>query len=399
MKTLKEPNNKGIALVTVILLLVALTLLGVAAVNVTNVGTRITSNTRTTKQAFFIAEAGIEKARELLRTRMAAGSTVSNELNLVKGPDGLLTDSTNVANFSATDDVPFVDTTTLASGSFKVYLTNDSLEGVTAIIDSNEIVTLTCFGSGQDNSRAVIQATVQKALVPQLPGAITMPGPHVSFNGGSSNVSTYSGDATHPAVAVNSAAGQSEVVAGIPSNRYDNYVGGGISTPSVQNMVFPDPWGNLPQLQSLYNTLRNTADFTSPAATGFTLGTSAEPKIVVIDGDYTMTGGTSGAGILLVTGNLTLNGNISYDGMLLVVGKGNITRDGGGVGVITGGIYVANIAGPDGNINSTGDNTWGTPSWNTSGGGTSDIDYVYASESNALRLLPFNKASWKQIGM
>ena len=119
--------------------------------------------------------------------------------------------------------------------------------------------------------------------------------------------------------------------------------------------------------------------------------------MVVIDGDYTVTGGTSGAGILLVTGNLTLNGNISYDGMLLVVGKGIITRSGGGTGVISGGIFVANIAGVDGNINTTGDNTWGTPTWTTSGGGTSDIDYVYASENTAIQLLPFKRLSWKQL--
>ena len=83
--------------------------------------------------------------------------------------------------------------------------------------------------------------------------------------------------------------------------------------------------------------------------------------------------------------------------MLLVVGKSSITRNGGGNGVFSGGIFVANIAGPDHNINTTGDNTWGTPVWNTGGGGTSDIDYVYATESNDLNLLPFVRLSWKQL--
>jgi hypothetical protein len=224
-----------------------------------------------------------------------------------------------------------------------------------------------------------------------------MPGPDVSFAGGDSNSSTYNGGATHPAIAVNSSAGQTSVINGIPSNRRDNYTGGGLSTPSVQNTGFSDPWGNLPQLQTLYNNLSSLADFTSPTDPGFTLGTTADPKVVVIDSNYSMTGGASGAGILLVTGDLTLSGNISYDGILLLIGKGKIIRDGGGTGLISGGIYVANIAGPDGNINTTADNTWGIPTWNTSGGGTSDIDYVFSTESSALQLLPFARTSWKQL--
>ncbi|MFH0788761.1 MAG: hypothetical protein V2B13_14265, partial [Pseudomonadota bacterium] len=258
----------------------------------------------------------------------------------------------------------------------------------------------TSFGTGPDNSQAIVQATVQKGGgIPPLPGAISMPGPHVTFDGGTSSASSYSGDATHPAIAVNSAAGQTEVVNGIPSNRWNNYTGGGVSSPSVVNMVIPDPWGNLSQLQDLYANLKSLADFSSPSNPGFSLGTIASPKIVIIDGDYTVSGGTTGAGILLVTGNLTLNGNISYDGMVLVVGKGNLIRGGGGTGNLSGGIFIANISGPDGNINTTGDNIWGNPSWITSGGGTAEINEVSASGSNPLNMIPFKKLTWKQIGL
>ncbi|OGP50490.1 MAG: hypothetical protein A2Y79_06250 [Deltaproteobacteria bacterium RBG_13_43_22] len=392
---IKEEN--GIALVTVILMLLALSVIGIIAVNLTNVGRKITSNTKTTKEAFYVAEAGVERARELLRTRMAGGSTLNSELNSVKGPDGVLVNSDNAAAFSATDDLPYINTTSMGTESFKVYLTNDAVDGVTSTTDTNSIVTLTSFGYGPDNSEAIIQTAIQRVPIPTLPGAITMPGPDVSFAGGDSNSSTYNGGATHPAIAVNSSAGQTSVINGIPSNRRDNYTGGGLSTPSVQNTGFSDPWGNLPQLQTLYNNLSSLADFTSPTDPGFTLGTTADPKVVVIDSNYSMTGGASGAGILLVTGDLTLSGNISYDGILLLIGKGKIIRDGGGTGLISGGIYVANIAGPDGNINTTADNTWGIPTWNTSGGGTSDIDYVFSTESSALQLLPFARTSWKQL--
>jgi Tfp pilus assembly protein PilX len=395
-------NQKGMALITAILMLVVLSVIGIIAVNVTTIGAKITGNTRTSKQAFYVAEAGIEQARELLRSRIAGGSTVSAQLSLVKGIDGLLVNSTNVANFSSTDDVPFINTTTLVNGSYTVYLTNDSSDGVTSITDTNSHVTLTSFGTGPDNSRAIIQATVLRVPIPNLPGAICLPGPHVNFHAGDSNAVTVDGEA-YPAIAVNSPESRTEAIAGIPEKRLDQYTGEGYNgttdpiTPSVMNKAFPDPWGNRLLLQTLYQNLQSMADYTSPTQPGFTLGSVADSKLVVIDGDYTVPGGTTGAGILLVTGNLVFNGNIDYDGIILVIGKGSITRDGAGNGNINGGIFVDNIARPDGNINTTGDNTWGIPTWDTRGGGTSDIDKVVLSENNALQLLPFVITSWKQI--
>jgi Tfp pilus assembly protein PilX len=395
-------DQTGMALIIAILMLVVLSVIGIIAVNVTTIGAKITGNTRTSRQAFYIAEAGIEQARELLRSRIAGGSTVSAQLGLVKGTDGFLVDSTNVANFSSADDMPFINTANIGNGNYRVFLTNDNSDGVTSLTDTNSQVTLTSFGIGPDNSRAVIQATVLRVPIPNLPGAITMPGPNVNFHAGNSNASEVSGY-SFPAIAVNSTTSRTSAIDGIPENRRDNYQGLGYDgttnpkTPSVVNMTFPDPWGNLSQLQTLYQSLKGMADFSSPSNPGFTLGTQADPKLVVIDGDYTVPGGTLGAGILLVTGNLIFNGNIDYYGIILVVGKGSLTRAGAGNGNITGGVYVANIAGLDGNINTTADNTWGTPTWDTSGGGTSDIDKVLSSENNALQMLPFVKTSWKQV--
>jgi PilX N-terminal len=406
----KNKDQKGIALVTAILMLVVLSVIGIIAVNITTIGAKITGNTRTSKQAFYIAEAGIEAARELLRIRIAGGSTVSAQLDLVKGADGSLTDSNNVANFSTSDDVPFINTTPLGNGSYKVYLTNDNEPsgGVTSLTDTNSQVTLTSFGYGPDNSLAIIQATVLRVPIPNLPGAISLPGPHVSFNAGNSNAVSVEGEA-YPAVAVNSVefggsdVSRTEVIDGIPPNRLDKYTGEGYDgttspvTPSVKNMSFPDPWGNLSQLQTLYQNLKDMSDFNSPSNPGFTLGSDSDPKLVVIDGDYTVPGGATGSGILLVTGNLVFNGDIDYNGIILVIGKGSLTRSGAGNGNINGGIYVANIAGPDGNIDTRADNVWGTPTWDTSGGGTSAIDKVVLSENNALQMLPFVKTSWKQV--
>lgn len=396
-------NQKGIALVTAILMLVVLSVIGIIAVNVTSIGAKITGNTRTSKQAFYMAEAGIETAREVLRKHISENwsafpenQRLSKELNLYKRGDGTLPDSTNVANFLATD-LPFINTTIMGNGSYKVYLTNDGSDGVTSTTDTNFHVTLTSFGYGPDNSQAIIQVTVLRTPIPNLPGAISLPGPNVVFLPSDSNAVDVAGEA-YPAIAVNNSPAETTIRASLlgPPDRSSKYTGEG-GTPSVVTEVFPDPWGNLDKLQTLYQNLKNIADFTNVTQSGFTLGSSTDPKLVVIDNNYYVPGGTTGTGILLVTGELVLEGNFNYDGMVLVIGKGSIRRSGAGNGVIAGGVFVANIEGIDHDINKTTDNAWGIPSWDTRGGGNSDIVKSTATENAALQKLPFVITSWKQI--
>jgi len=394
-------TQKGIALITAVFMLLALTVIGFVALNTSSIGFRITSNTRASKQAFYLAEAGAEVARELLRKKMASGSTLTAELNLVKGADGALANSNDISNFFNTDDLPFVNTTSLGTGSFKVYLTNDSLDGVTSPADTNGIVTLTSFGYGVDNSRAAVQLTVSKAAglrLSSLPGAVSIAGPDTVFDAPNSEATQIDGGVSHPAVAVNSATSAATVTNSIQPQRYDHYTGTG-GSPAVQHLAFDPPWGDIAQLQRLYTTLKNNADYTSPSDPGFTLGTSSDRKVVVIDGNFTMNSG-AGAGILLVTGQLTLQGNFSYDGVVLVIGTGKIRREDGGNGTIQGGIYIANIKGSDGQIN-TADDAFGIPTLDTNGGGNSTIPYNLTSQTQSITLsnsFPFSKISWRQMG-
>ena len=145
------------------------------------------------------------------------------------------------------------------------------------------------------------------------------------------------------------------------------------------------------------SSLASTADFTSISAPGFTWGSTSSPKVVYINGDATI-GAETGAGILICTGNLSIHGNFAYNGLIMAIGKGSITRYGGGNGQIKGSIFAANILGPDGILN-TGDDAFGAPTYDTSGGGTSDITYDASSLTNVTKLAPFVKTSWKQSGL
>jgi hypothetical protein len=71
-----------------------------------------------------------------------------------------------------------------------------------------------------------------------------------------------------------------------------------------------------------------------------------------------------------VTGKLTLNGNFQWNGVIMVLGTGEVYRSGGGHGNIYGAMFVAKFP-------TTGADTdqFGAPTFDTSGGGTANIQY------------------------
>ena len=90
-----------------------------------------------------------------------------------------------------------------------------------------------------------------------------------------------------------------------------------------------------------------------------------------MDGDLTLgPGNPTGQGTLIVTGNLTLDGNFNWNGVIMVLGAGSVFRSGGGHGNIYGAIFVAKFT-------KTGADTdaFQAPTFDTSGGGTSNIQY------------------------
>jgi hypothetical protein len=91
----------------------------------------------------------------------------------------------------------------------------------------------------------------------------------------------------------------------------------------------------------------------------------------------------SGAGMLVVKGTLTFDGNVNYTGVILVIGKGSMIRHGGGNGTLSGETWVANTAGPDGIVGNA-DDALGATTFDTSGGGSSNIQYCSSAVHNAL---------------
>jgi hypothetical protein len=115
----------------------------------------------------------------------------------------------------------------------------------------------------------------------------------------------------------------------------------------------------------------------------FTSATQPPPTnvsgLTFIEGDATLGAGNQGSGILVVTGTLNMDGNTSFTGMIFVMGGGTVNRSGSGNGVITGGMVVAKF-----------DNAGNflVPSFISSGGGSSRIQYNSAVINQALSAVP-----------
>ena len=93
---------------------------------------------------------------------------------------------------------------------------------------------------------------------------------------------------------------------------------------------------------------------------------------------------SDGAGLLVVTGTLTMGGNASWNGVILVLGGGNLDRNGGGNGDILGAIVVAKFARTWPASENGSPHPFLAPSYSTSGGGNSTVQYSSSAVTNAM---------------
>jgi len=394
-------------LVLGLLLVAVLALVGTTAVMTSTTDMKINSNYKTGAQAYYIAEAGIERARAKLPTESA---TLSDLLYARRGPNNQLSDSAGMASFFAdgafvTDDVPYLAETSFGAGTYRVYLTNAAtlsgvspVEAVTSTTDNDHRVTLTSFGRGPNNSLVVVQVIVKKIVLPPLPAALTLPGPNVAFQGAIAS-SSYVRGGEKSAIALTSDAAQSSVVNQLTSGgRLANYQC--LNPPCINNAAATiNPLLNSVEgIEGLYRELLPAAHVvTGSAASPTTLtaeqiGTVANKKIVVVNGNA-IVNGISGAGVLIVTGQLTILNNAQYDGVIICIGQGSLLRSGGNSGDIRGAVLVAKTR--DGANNPL--TTLGNPAYEVEVGGSTNLDYQESAVSLPTGVNRFVKKSWKQF--
>jgi hypothetical protein len=389
-------DEQGAALITAVLLSMLL-LAAAGTLIMTSTMAGLTARDSTAEmQAYYAAEAGVAETLAVLRG------------NVESSPSGTRATFKNV-RCSKTLWTPTGGSliNVAADGSTKYQVTEiidpDNLNPDCALATYKpQRLRIRISGYGARNSKKNMEVVVDRyTLSYPVNATVTLPnGPNpITFNLGGSNVTSASGqDASNPAATPIAAF----AVAGSDYNTTNNVIDGclpdgtncGGSGPNVNP---PDPLtlvggagGNTPSfLQSvttardfLYGTegMKNAAInqgryfTTQAAAAGSVQGlgaTSPDGVLTFVDGDVTLAPGSpTGQGTLIVTGKLTLNGNFNWNGVIMVLGTGEVYRSGGGHGNIYGAVFVAKFT-------PTGASTdqFGAPIFDTSGGGTSNIQY------------------------
>jgi hypothetical protein len=272
------------------------------------------------------------------------------------------------------------------------------------------VYTMTALAVTPTGSRRMVQAEIaEDRLNFNASAALTLDGTGDTASMPSSNNFGISGtdvggcgatttNPAVPAIGVGSNADVTTVAGAIPNNRKNNYTGSGGSNPDVENVSSSLPLNlqSVSSLQALVSTVK--ANVTQPVITGpatniANAGTLANPQIIYVNGDLTLTGAVTGYGMIVVTGTFTASGNVGWNGLVLVVGKGNFVGNGGGGNVYNGAILVAKTVDSMGNPLAT----IGAPTFNFAGGGGNGFNYASGCIDAVNKLSTFHIMAFREM--
>jgi len=387
-------GEKGAALITAVLLSMLLLAAGGTLV-LTSTMTGITARDSTAEmQAYYAAEAGVARTLEVLRGNVESNpaGTRASFKNVLCSKTLWTTTSGNEVNVASDGSTRFQVLEIMDPETSNTTAVNCALGSY----KPNQL-RIHVLGLGPSNSQKKMEVVVDRYTVQyDVKAVVTIPndsGTPMTFDLGDSNVTTTSGTdlngtGTLDAYAVST--GDSNIANNVidgcdpdgsncgngpnvsPSNPG---VLGNSNTPSFLKSVSSAReflYGTEGMMNSAINQGRYFTDGASAIASDAGLGASNPDGVLTfIDGDFTLgPGSPTGQGTLIVTGTLTLNGSFNWNGVIMVLGSGRVFRSGGGQGNIYGAMFVANFA-----RTGASTDTFGSPTFNTNGGGSANIQY------------------------
>lgn len=361
-------SERGVALVTVLLLIATLTILGTTTILQTSTDLKIAGNYRSGKGAFYAAEAGIEEARARLRkyatSAISDGHPTSTQWRAYIGTDtkaqGKGYDSENVMHVKASslqstlDYVVVIRHQTDSSGNI-VYWGDSNSDGDNErnTTTGQNIYLITSYGSSGTSIKK-ISAEVTRVPPIQVPSALYV-----------EDDTTISGTST--SISGNNACGSTGNKPGILTTGGEDDDPPPITpngNPTIEGNPAIEYSGTDLDIQSMVDSVKDAADFSYTVASathtadtvpgpgdGWGTPTGGESQddpsscstgsVVHYDTLGTsvkLSGGTSGCGILVVEGDLELSGAFSWYGIIVATGSIRFTGGGPGDKNVTGGI-------------------------------------------------------------
>lgn len=288
-------NQRGAALMIVLIVLVGLTVLGAAGLTMTTVEIRHSENVQASTEAFYAADAGLQQY-------MGSNANGSSSDTFTVGSSIVIVTPTLVSN----------------------------LLGGQPMYRLRSVATHTA-GAGVSTSRAVSALGIYVTFTgtPVTVTAALASGSGLHKNGNAGTISGYdNADASDPFCPE----GPGGDVAGVavPPNGYD------------QNGNNPVPEGNpdIDDSQDGEDLLEGTgidwedmiqnpnADYTVPPDDwpDFDELDDDDWPVIFVEGDVSLEADMDGRGTIIITGDVTLNGNFEWQGLLLI--GGNMTSNG-----------------------------------------------------------------------
>jgi Tfp pilus assembly protein PilX len=360
-------NEKGAVLIVGLLVILVLTILSMAAMMSTGTELRIASNDRSAKQAFYVAEAGLEDARSRLQTSATASPIYDNQATNPNWTAFIGTEARSQAKGYENDNANYVRYDQLNSTNMDYVVTIrhkvDASNNILKLGDSNNdgileenttngpnIFVIT--SEGHTSTGGIKPVRIEAAPMPPAtaPAALytkrltTIQGTSTSVQGldhcGNSHVT---GVVTKETVTENG----HPTINGSPLRTEEHST----TNIDVQHMI--DEFKGPPRVTETYNV--NSATYTGmhwgnpdPGADQQCASSCTDRHIVHFNTNNTyikLAGGSSGCGMLLVEGDLQVEGGFQWYGLILVTGS--ITFTGGGGKNVTGAILSAGDAAID----------------------------------------------------
>ncbi len=369
-------DQKGLVLIITLSLLAILTLTGTIVINSVNTDIKISSNFRTSKQAFYAAEAGTEEARERLSLTTTDANFIGDAAN-PNPPNGswstyLITNSTTLSDsdwhawlsvddhdpdYDATytrdiknsnqTEIPFrvrikhkrefdaipgsyIDDALATNSGIILYgYTDTSIQNTpvqfattTASIYS-PVEIITAYGSSSTSVKNIEIEVVRNPGMPVL--ATLYSEADVTVNGGGGGTVVSGDDACGVASPV-------DTIYTLSPGTTNSSGSPTYSSPPVDGTNNLDIEGYIDAFRDGAEVLtdklgNNISDWGSSTnfKRFFSDSTTFSPQLTNLD--------DNGFGILMIEGDVKLNGGFSWDGIILVTGTATLNGGGGGINI------------------------------------------------------------------
>ena len=386
-------GEKGAALVTSIL--IATLLLAVAGTVILTSGMSATTTIDATAelQAYYGAESGLEAALNVIRGHVApSGQPANTKMGFRTAVDtaksNRSSDHSSSSRLSAWLSYDNDGRVTPAGANFSYSVTvsdPDDPNGTQRAADATYVpkrLQVQSVGYGPKGSIKRMEMIVQKNTFDFDPNAMLMM--RGSDDGTPASMSFDIGDSAAKYYTGHDRAGSADLPAFGTTNPTDLGIaqdaitkGATVEDPEtaqIPNSELPSWLQDANAARAFVNDMQAVSRSMGRYYTSFSgmAGSTTSPAFTFVNGNCTLDGG---GGLLIVTGDLVLNGNPSFSGVILVLGGGSINRNGGGNGNIYGTIYVAKFARSWPSSENALPHNFQAPTFNTNGGGTSDLRY------------------------